>query len=54
MSAACEYGTVRWLLFVDEFDPHEPFFSYDEYRRNVPPLLPRLRPWEQPDRDGAA
>lgn len=28
--------------------------SYDEYRRNVPRLVPRLRPWDPPDRDARA
>jgi protein-S-isoprenylcysteine O-methyltransferase Ste14 len=28
--------------------------SYDEYRRNVPRLLPRLRPWDPPDSDSRA
>ena len=28
--------------------------SYDEYRRNVPRLLPRLRPWNPPGTDGGA
>ena len=28
--------------------------SYDEYKRNVPRLMPRLRPWDPPDRDAHA
>lgn len=23
----------RWLLFIDAFDPHEPFFSYNDYQK---------------------
>ena len=28
--------------------------SYDEYKRNVPRLVPRLRPWDPPCEDGGA